>query len=411
MKKLLVFVLPLLFAVSCSRPADETPSRAEWIYNSVVYEMNVRQLTPEGTFRAAAGELPMLKEIGVDIVWLMPVHPIGVLERKGTLGSYYAPKNYKEVNPEFGTLEDFDFFLKTAHDLGLKVILDWVANHTSPDSEWAVSHPDWFRHDAEGKFVVQYDWTDIAPLDLSNQEMRDCMRDCLRFWLERGVDGFRCDVAGEMPFEYWESMIIPLRKEYPQMYWLAEGEHPEHHTISGFDASYSWKLHHLMNDIAQGKAAGHLIGKYVEENAAAYPADALRLAFTSNHDENAWAGTEFERMGNAWKAMTVLCWTLPGVQPLIYTGQEVGMDHRFLFFEKDPMPSRQWNEYTDFYKYLSDIKKNNPALRAGDSSCTYGVLGSDDDHIEFVRRCGTNSVTVRVDLKEPWEYNITCANE
>ncbi|MCQ2177868.1 MAG: alpha-amylase family glycosyl hydrolase [Bacteroidales bacterium] len=411
MKRLLLLISILICFVSCSRQEGKVQLRhPEWAYNSVVYEMNVRQITPEGSFSAAAMELPMLKETGVDIIWLMPVHPIGVTGRKGTLGSYYSVKNYREINPEFGTLEDFDAFVEDAHSLGLKVILDWVANHTSPDSEFTETHPDWFLHDGNGNFVVQHDWTDIAPMDLSNKEMRKEMTDCMRFWLDRGIDGFRCDVAGEMPADYWKEVLTPLEEEYPGRYFLAEGENTELHE-SGFDASYSWKLHHLLNDIASGKADASQLKEYIENDLEEYPEDAFRLSFTSNHDENSWAGTEFERMGDAWEAMTVLCWTLPKTQPLIYTGQEVGMHHRFQFFEKDPMPSRDWNEYTDFYKYLSELKHNNPALQAGERGGNFELLPSEGNSIRFRRILDADTVTVKVNLEAPWDWDIDCPSD
>ena len=408
MKRYLSFIAAAFLAVACCAPAEQQGSHVDWSYGATLYEMNVRQITSEGTFRAAAAQLPMLKETGVDIVWLMPIHPIGQVERKGSLGSYYAPRDYYAVNPEFGTLEDFDAFVAEAHRLGLKVILDWVANHTSPDSQFAQEHPEWFLRNEDGSFVVQHDWTDIAPIDLGNQEMRAEMRNCLRFWLSRGIDGFRCDVAGEMPLEYWESVITPLRQEYPGKYWLAEGEKPGLHTESGFDATYSWELHHLMNDIAQGKAGAAELRSLIERQEAEYPEDAFRLTFTSNHDENSWAGTEFERMGEAWKAMTVLCWTLPHSQPLIYTGQEVGMHHRFAFFEKDPMPSRDWNEYTDFYKYLNDLRHDNPALLSGEEGGSFEILSTENNTLVFRRSLGDNEVTVSVQLESPWNYSITC---
>ena len=408
MRTYLPFLAAALLAVACNVPVQQEGSHVDWSYDATLYEMNVRQITPEGTFQAAAEQLPMLKELGVDIVWLMPIHPVGMLERKGSLGSYYAPKDYYAVNPEYGTIEDFDVFLEKAHSLGLKVILDWVANHTSPDSQFASEHPDWFLRNEDGSFVVQHDWTDIAPMDLDNQEMRSEMRNCLRFWLQRGVDGFRCDVAGEMPLEYWESVITPLREEYPGKYWLAEGEKPGLHTESGFDATYSWELHHLLNDVAQGKAGVSELQALIEKQAAEYPEDAFRLSFTSNHDENSWAGTEFERMGDAWKAMTVLCWTLPGSQPLIYTGQEVGMHHRFAFFEKDPMQSRDWNEYTDFYKYLNNLRHNNPALLSGEKGGNFEILSTENNTLVFSRSLPDNEVTVSVQLEAPWNYSIIC---
>lgn len=239
--------------VACGTRPQQPAAHPDWSYNSVVYEMNVRQYTPEGTLAEAARHLPRLQEMGVDVVWLMPVYPIGVKERKGTLGSYYAISDYEAVNPEFGTLEDFDRFLAEAHRLGLRVILDWVANHTSPDARWIEERPaDWYVRDSLGNTIVQYDWTDIAKLDYGNADMRAAMAAAMRFWLNRGIDGFRCDMACEVPIDFWQQTLPALRKEYPGIYLLAEGEAPALHD-GAFDASYAWELHHLLNDIAQGR--------------------------------------------------------------------------------------------------------------------------------------------------------------
>ena len=407
MKKTILFLAFVLAVISC-RP-EASSNHPEWTAGTTVYEMNVRQITPEGTFAAAAGQLMRLKESGIDIVWLMPVHPIGELERKGTLGSYYAPRNYYEINPEFGTLEDFDAFVAEAHSLGMKVILDWVANHTSPDSDWAENHPDWFLRDENGKFIVQHDWTDIAPLDLSNKEMRAAMRDCLRFWLKRGVDGFRCDVAGEMPVEYWEEQLSILRKEFPDRYWLAEGEKQELHK-AGFDATYSWELHHMLNGIDEGELSAEDLVKYIQKNDEYYPEDAYRLTFITNHDENAWAGTVRERLSDAWKAACVLCWTLPKSQPLTYTGQLVGMDHRFQFFEKDTMPSDDWNATSDFYRQLNRIYHDNPALWPASGS-SFELISSEGNTLKFRRSLKDNSVEVSVCLDAPWTYEIKTSSD
>ncbi len=374
MKKLLTFFcaavgagLALLLAAGCSQKGAVTvPVHPEWAYNSVIYEMNVRQYTLEGTFAAAAEELPRLKKLGVDVIWLMPVYPIGVEQRKGTLGSYYAISDYCAINPEFGTMADFDAFLDKAHKAGFKVILDWVANHTSPDAVWESEKPaDWYVRDSLGNTVTQYDWTDIAELNYDSREMREEMRNSMRFWLERGVDGFRCDMACEVPVDFWRETLPALRAEYPGTYYLAEGENPELHT-DAFDASYAWELHHLLNDIAQGKKSVSDLKSYIAKDAAGVPAEAFRLMFTSNHDENSWAGTEFERMGEAADVMALLTFVLPSGQPLIYTGQEIGYDHRFEFFEKDPVPAWEWNARSDFYRSLVDLRHAHPALAAGE---------------------------------------------
>ncbi len=409
MKRLAFVFAAMLSIASCKPAVDSASTHSQWVCGSTVYEMNVRQITPEGTFAAAAALLPELKENGVDIVWLMPVNPIGKLERKGTLGSYYAPADYKAVNPEFGTLDDFDAFLEKAHSLGLKVILDWVANHTSPDSRWAGEHPEWFLRNEDGSFVVQHDWTDIAPLDLSNAEMRSEMRDCLRFWLDRGIDGFRCDVAGEMPVDYWEEQLSVLRKEYPGRYWLAEGEKPELHA-AGFDATYSWELHHLLNGLDEGMVSADSLASYIRSNVLRYGPDACRLTFITNHDENSWAGTEFQRLNDAWKAACVLCWTLPLSQPLMYTGQLGGMHKSFDFFDKDTMNCGSWNSYNDFYKGLNDLYHSHPALHPGVGS-QFEILSTADSALTFRRWLGTDTVTVRVGLQAPWDYSISTSSD
>ena len=401
--------LPLIATMLFGACCNNTPQGAhpDWTYDAVVYEMNVRQYTPEGTFAAAAEHLPRLKELGVDIVWMMPIYPIGVKERKGTLGSYYAISDYCATNPEFGTLEDFDAFVAKAHELGLKVIIDWVANHTSPDALWITERPaDWYVRDEHGNTIVQYDWTDIAKLNYDNYDMRAEMEKCMRFWMERGIDGFRCDMACEMPFDFWKSVIPSIRKDYPQMYWLAEGEHVELHNGS-FDASYAWELHHLLNAIARGEKGVAELKEYIAKDAANTPAEAFRLMFTSNHDENSWAGTEFERMGDAAKVMAVLTFTLPNGQPLIYTGQEMGWNKRFEFFEKDHIPAWEENEYAEFYKSMTTLRHNNKALSAGER-------GGKIEYIEdvpqgvfaFKRAVDGNTVTVYANLtKEAVSFN------
>lgn len=367
-----------LLAAGCSAKDDGAVGiHPDWSYNAVIYEMNVRQYTPEGTFAAAAEELPRLQKLGVDVIWLMPIYPIGVDQRKGTLGSYYAISDYCAVNPEFGTMADFGDFLARAHDAGFKVILDWVANHTSPDAVWESGKPsDWYVRDSLGNTVTQYDWTDIAELNYDNKDMREEMRRSMRFWLDMGVDGFRCDMACEVPLDFWRETLPELRREYPGTYYLAEGENPELHR-DAFDASYAWELHHLLNDIAKGKKSAADLKAYVGKDAAACPPEAFRLMFTSNHDENSWAGTEFERMGDAADVMALLTFLLPSGQPLIYTGQEIGYDHRFEFFEKDPVPAWEWNERSDFYRSLVDMRHAHPALAAGEKGGAIEYLDTD----------------------------------
>lgn len=402
MKRALTLLLTAISLVSC---AEKTP-HARWTYDTVVYEMNVRQYTPEGTFAAAQAQLPRLERLGVDIIWLMPIYPIGEKERKGTLGSYYAVRDYCAVNPEFGTMEDFESFLAAAKARGFRVILDWVANHTSPDAVWIDSEPaDWYERDSLGNTVVQYDWTDIAALNYGNPAVWDAQEKAMRFWMEKGVDGFRCDMACEVPFEFWTKTISSLRADWPQMYMLAEGEAPQLHR-SGFDASYAWELHHLLNDIAQGHKNIPELLDYIERDAKNYPPEAFRLMFTSNHDENSWAGTEFERMGDAAQVMAVLTFTLPNGQPLIYTGQETGWNHRFQFFEKDPIPVWEENDYTAFYQNLIRFRHDHPALRAGEKGGRFEVVSTEDSTLVFRRVLPDDVVTVTAQLKSPWSWSV-----
>ncbi len=365
MKRIFIAVMALLALSACNKKVQYHP---EWTYNSVVYEVNVRQFSPEGTFKGVEEHLPRLKDLGVDVLWLMPMYEIGTVERKGSLGSYYAISDYKKVNPEFGTMEDFEQLLAAAHAMGFKVILDWVANQTAPDHVWMTEKPaDFYERDAEGNAIWEYDWTDTRSLNYDNQEVWWAQEDAMRFWLEKGVDGFRCDAAGEVPAEFWYGILPKMNKDYPDIYLLAEAERDNlADPLTTFDANYAWELHHLLNGLAQGGKSVQDLQEYVARDAARFPKEAFRLTFTSNHDENSWAGTEFEREGAAAKACAVLCFTLPQSQPLIYTGQEIGLDRRLAFFEKDPITDWFPNEYFTFYKRLINLKHNNPALAAGE---------------------------------------------
>jgi glycosidase len=363
MKKLLILCVALLAIAGCKRSVHP-----DWTYDSVMYEVNIRQFSPEGTFAGVEAQLPRLKDLGVDILWLMPMYEIGTEGRKGTLGSYYAISDYKKVNPEFGTMEDFEHLLAAAHKLGFKVILDWVANQTAPDNVWMTEKPaNFYERDSLGNAIWEYDWTDTRSLNYENEDVWWAQDDAMRFWLKKGVDGFRCDAAGEVPAEFWKGILPKMNKDYPKIYLLAEAERDNlADATETFDANYAWELHHLLNSMAQGRKTVADLKDYVTRDAARFPKEAFRLTFTSNHDENSWSGTEFEREGAAANACAVLCFTLPGSQPLIYTGQEIGLSRRLEFFEKDPITDWSANAYTTFWKKLVDLKHNNPALAAGE---------------------------------------------
>lgn len=339
----------------------------EWSKNSTIYEVNVRQFTPEGTFKAFQAHLPRLQKMGVDILWLMPINPIGEKNRKGSLGSYYAVKDYKAVNPEFGSMEDFKTLVKEAQKLGMHVIIDWVANHTSPDNVWVDQcHQNWYTLDSAGHLqpTIGTDWWDVADLNYNNPEMRVEMIESMKFWLkEVNIDGFRCDVADWVPVDFWNSARAELDKIKP-VFMLAEAENPQHH-IAAFDMSYGWEFHHVMNKIAKGEKNVSTIHEYFK-NQAKFPKEAYRMQFTSNHDENSWNGTEMERMGDARFAFAVLAATVNGM-PLVYNGQEASLSKRLRFFDKDTISWKKL-DLEGFYTKLLNLNKNNQALWNG----TYG---------------------------------------
>ena len=372
-KLLLIIAAIALIGYSCDpkKPAESnepkekcTVQHQDWTRNAVIYEVNVRQYTKEGTFAAFGQQLPRLKELGVDVLWFMPIHPISEKNRKGTLGSYYAVKDYKKVNPEFGTKEDFKKLVDKAHEMGFKVILDWVANHTGCDNVWTGEHPDWYVKDDAGNFRSPYDWTDTYELNYDNAEMRAGMIDAMKYWVKDfDIDGYRCDVAHEVPTDFWNS-VRPALDSIKPVFMLAESE--EYDLLDhAFDANYSWKLMHMMADIYKGEKSAEDVTAYLQKLDTIKCPDGYKMNFLTNHDENSWNGTEFERYGKAAETFAVLTYTLNGM-PMIYTGQEVGMKKRLSFFEKDMVPSWVENATTKFYKKLNELKRTHPALRAGE---------------------------------------------
>lgn len=339
---------------------------------SVIYEVNIRQYTPEGTFKAFTTHIPRLKALGVDILWIMPINPIGELKRKGSLGSYYAVKDYKAVNPEFGTEADFRALVSTAHNNGMMVILDWVANHTAWDHVWIESNPEWYTKNDKGEIIAPVeDWSDVADLNYDNGELRSAMEDALKYWVrEFDIDGYRCDVAGMVPVDFWESARAELDAIKP-VFMLAEAEEPLHHK-KAFDANYAWELHHIMNEISKGKMNAGNLRKYFKKEPTRFADSVYRMAFTSNHDENSWNGTVFERMPNSYKTFAAFTYAAPTF-PLIYSGQEAGLDKRLKFFEKDTIEWKE-NEMAGLYTKLNQLKHDNPALWNGRYGGSINIL-------------------------------------
>ncbi len=374
---------------------------SEWSKNAVLYEVNVRQYTDSGTFRAFEKHLARLKALGVDVLWFMPTYPIGVVNRKDKLGSYYSVKDYKGVNPEFGTIEDFKRVIDKAHGLGMHVLLDWVPNHTSWDNPLTTEHPEWYVRDSTGKFTPPKgtDWTDVIQLDWSKKGLQDYMIDAFKFWVNLGADGFRVDHPHNTPKEFWERARTELEKKKPVL-MLAEYEGEIGFTEKGFDMDYAWVMHHLMNSIAQGKDRASAMLKYFRKEWAVYPNNAYRLMFLTNHDENSWAGTIDSLMGDSQRAFGTLIFTAQGM-PLIYSGQEACLDKKLKFFIRDTI---KWDtcDLTGFYAGLIRLKKENPALWNGDFGGKMTAIKTSKDKkiFAFYREKDENRVIVMLNLSK-----------
>jgi len=394
---------PEIFKVS------QTPHPA-WANDATIYEVNIRQYTPEGTFKAFAQHLPRLRNLGVDILWLMPIQPIGVKDRKGTLGSYYSIRDYTATNPEFGTMEDFRQMVKQSHELGFKVILDWVGNHTSRDNVWIAKHPGWFNYEKDGTIVAPGGWTDVADLNYDNPDMRKAMIEAMKFWIkETGLDGFRCDVAGMVPADFWADARRELESIKP-VWMIAEDEGQTWLMNEAFNANYGWTFHHTMNEIAKGNQDATAIFTYFDGVRERYPVGSYPMQFITNHDENSWNGTEFERLGEGVRAMAVLTFTVPGM-PLIYSGQEAANKNRLEFFERDPI---DWSDQSlvEFYTQLNTLKAENPALWNGSAGGWIQEIENDKEEAiaAFSRVKGDNEVVVVINLSGK-EQSVTLKKE
>ncbi len=378
-KKILILIFVFTF-ISFA----QTKEHPEWSKNGVIYEVNLRQYSEAGTFKEFQKHLPRIKSLGVDIIWLMPIHPIGEVNRKGTLGSYYSVKDYLDVNPEHGTKEDFKDLVKQIHALGMYVIIDWVANHTAWDNELTKTNPDFYTKDSTGNFLPPVaDWHDVIDLNYENKELWSYMTNALKYWVDEfNIDGYRCDVAGMVPTEFW-TFAVPKIEETKQVFMLAEENKPELH--SAFNMTYAWDFHHLMNDIAKGKKNAADVIKYFKDDNEKYPSDAYRMIFTSNHDENSWNGTVFERMNDAAETMLVLSTVVEGM-PLVYSGQEAGMDQRLDFFEKDVINWKD-HKFSNLYKSLFKLKNDNKALWNGNFGARMEFIENSDSEnvLTFIR--------------------------
>ncbi len=367
-----------------------------WIMQGNIYEVNVRQYTPEGTFNAFAKHLDRLKAMGIQTLWFMPINPISKEARKGSLGSYYAVADYTAVNPEFGNLSDFTRLVASAHARGMKVIIDWVPNHTGADNKWLTTHPDFFVKGADGKPAPPYNWMDVRQLDYKNVVMQDSMINAMKFWLTNcNIDGFRCDVAWNVPGSFWKRCIGTLRKER-NLVMLAEGDKTYLHP-SGFDITYSWEMFHAMIGVAAGKRPATALDSVKDKYESEYPKNALEMYFTSNHDENSDNGADYRIFpGPVHAPFAVLTFTLPHSVPEIYSGQEEPVLRAIKFFDKDPITFKNYGRAA-FYKTLLGLRKTNSAL-ASDASFRKVHLGNDKAVYAFVREKAGKKVLVVLNL-------------
>ncbi|QEE48367.1 alpha-amlyase [Flavobacterium alkalisoli] len=441
MKKTILLGIFLAAFISCKEGNKQEEAKAEsaalapvsdaMMENSVIYEANIRNYSPEGTFNAFTKDIPELKKLGVKVIWLMPIYPISMKNRKTTdgrmvedikdpaerakyLGSYYAISDYTAINPDLGTLQDFQNLVNTAHNNGMYVILDWVANHTGWDHKWITEHPEYYHKNAKGEVTdplnpetgESWGWTDVAHLDYTSKALYEPMKNEMLYWVkEQNVDGFRCDVADNVPTEFWQ-FAVPKLNEVKPVFMLMESNKP--YLFNGiFDMGYGWEAHHLMNDIAQGKKNVSDWDALMEKQAKEYKKEDIWMNFTSNHDENSWNGTEYERMGDAAELFAALTYTMPGM-PLIYTGQEYDFNRRLKFFEKDEITHSKGKMFK-VYEKLGELKNSNEALNGGKQPADYNRITTsmDKNILAFAReKDGEKVVFVGNLTKEPQSFTL-----
>lgn len=391
------------------------PVTSEMMESAIIYEANIRQYSPEGTFTEFTKDIPELKKLGVKIIWVMPIFPISETKRKATggdfvseiadksirdkmLGSYYAVSDFTKINPEFGTIDDFRDLVRTAHDHEIYVILDWVPNHTGWDHTWLKTNPEFYTKNADGEITdplnedgIPVGWADVADLNYDNKDLRKEMTKDMMYWItEEGIDGFRCDVAGSVPTDFWQEAIPQLRAK-KELFMLAEAWEPELLKDNLFDMAYGWDRHHALNHIAKGENGAKTWSDNMKKDDARYEEDDILMTFVTNHDENSWNGTIRERMGNGAEVLTVLSYLAPGM-PLIYSGQEYDLDHRLKFFEKDAIPKTKGKMWPLLEK-LGKLKTTSSALHGGKNAASYLEKDCKNDNVLMFER-SKNGVTL-----------------
>jgi len=369
----------------------------DWSVKCNIYEVNVRQYTEEGTFEAFSRQIPRLNEMGVEVLWFMPITPISATTRQGSLGSYYACSDYVSINPEFGSLEDFRNVVNIAHAHGMKVIIDWVANHTGWEHTWVNTHPEFYKRNAVGQFYDSNNWHDVIDLNYYDQNMRRAMINALRFWVDNaGIDGFRCDMAHLVPLDFWRNARMELDKVRP-LFWLAESEQVNYDEV--FDCIYAWNWMHKTESFFKKTIGMHELRESIDAMIRNFP-NCTHLLFTANHDENSWNGTEYEKYGSAALPLAVFSVTWKGV-PLIYSGQENPNLKRLNFFDKDLIEWAINPQLHQFYQTLLQLRRRHPAID-GDKNSTAIFLetGAYDKAIAFFRTRDNRKVLVLLNFSE-----------
>lgn len=381
-----------------------------WLDTSILYEVNIRQYTPEGTFKSFQQHLPRLQKMGVNLLWLMPIYPVSSIKRKGSLGSYYSVASYTEVNPHFGTKMDLKNLIDEAHQRGMRVILDWVPNHTGWEHSWVFSFPEWYTKDPISDTIIhplQTDWYDVADLNYDQYPMRNEMIRSMLYWIDEfQIDGYRCDVAYKVPVDFWSEVRAALKRRKKPLFLLAESEEAQILNDQLFHANYAWPFMHLCRDIVAGKKNARDLRNLLREDST-MSKHGHHIYFTSNHDENSWKGTEKELLGDAAPMFAAMCFVLNGI-PLVYSGQEEPLEKKLRFFDKDTIPFKDYH-LQHFYQQLCQLRKSHPSLHLSNAKnidftlttqspdCVFGMIRqTEEETILCLFNLCNQSVTLEV---------------
>jgi cyclomaltodextrinase len=377
---------------------ENARSSQDWIRDAVIYQIFPRQYSATGDFNGITKDLDRLKSLGVDVLWLMPIHPIGEAKKKGTIGSPYAVKDFYAINPDYGTAADFKRLISESHRRGMKVIIDIVANHTAWDSVM-MKTPAFYTRNDKGEIIPPVpDWADVADLNYENPELRKYMIDMLKFWVrDFDLDGFRCDVAGFVPTDFWETARAEVDKIKADTLWLAEWESPDLHP-KAFNLDYSWAMHAMLDKVLHGQMPAYELRKVWEDQASKFPKGTLKMRFSDNHDERRAIARFGEKGALAAQAFV---FALDGV-PLVYNGMEAGDTTESgapALFEKRPIFwqfGERRPEIVKFYPAMISLRKSSNALRRGELTW---LKNSDEARvITFSRKAGNEEIIVAINM-------------